>query len=530
MPNNRKLYEIWLLLTYIAMLAVCIYLNLFSKGQAGSISNLIVNIVMFIIVGVILLESYIGSFRPIAGIIKELKRVTFKMEDDAKHTHKFLWERYKDDKEELFRTPVLKEEFKDYRYEQERILSIDKAYYKCDIEDYINYDLIDSVIHRNRMNQVAGVMTGLGILGTFIGLSLGLQSFNTGSTAEITNSIEPLMAGIKVAFHTSIYGMVFSLVFNYVYKRILDDAEQAVRTFLAAFKKYVLPDTTAEGVNRLIELELRQTETMMDMSDNVTRLLSDGLRNILEPQFNRFNDTITGFANMATKNQMDQLSLIVNSFISQMNASLDGMFTKLSETVSNTLIIQGENEKQMAQILEKNVHTSDNINLISERTGEMADALKLYADKLQELQGRMSATADMLKQQREDDRKVLDGITGYMMELEEYRKSLNSSVQMADASIKAQTKMVRELKEMTDQLPEEVRETFDVINGNLQVVENQFKDTIEQIQQVLSQMNGQIEYSYNGIEQSFVRTAKSIEELAGFMQRLEEYYTGGRQV
>ena len=101
---------------------------------------------------------------------------------------------------------------------------------------------------------------------------------------------------------------------------------------------------------------------------------------------------------------------------------------------------------------------------------------------------------------------------------------------MADTSIKAQTRMVRELKEMTDQLPEEVRETFDVINGNLQVVENQFKDTIEQIQQVLSQMNGQIEYSYNGIEQSFVRTAKSIEELAGFMQRLEEYYTGGRQV
>ena len=28
-----------------------------------------------------------------------------------------------------------------------------------------------------------------------------------------------------------------------------------------------------------------------------------------------------------------------------------------------------------------------------------------------------------------------------------------------------------------------------------------------------------------GIEQSFVRTAKSIEELAGFMQRLENYYT-----
>ena len=528
--NNRKPYELWLLITYFAMLAVCVFLNFFSKGQAGSIANLIVNLVMFAVVAVILLDSYIGSFLPVAGIIKELRRVTEKMEDDAKHTHHFLWDRYKDDKEEIFRTPVLREQFKDYKYEQDRILGSDKAYYKCDIEDYINYDLVDAVIHRNRMNQVAGVMTGLGILGTFIGLSLGLQSFNTGSTAEITSSIEPLMEGIKVAFHTSIYGMVFSLVFNFVYKRILDDAEGSVREFLSAFRKYVLPDTTADGINRLIELEKQQTETIKGMSDAVKYLMSEGLSEVVDPQFDRLNDTITGFANMATKNQMDQLSMVVNAFISQMNASMGDMFTRLSETVNNTLAIQGENEKQMAQILEKNIHTSDNIKLISERTGDMAEALKLYADKLQELQGRMSQTADMLKQQREDDNKVLGGITAYIEELEDYRRSLNSSVQMADSSIKAQTKMVRELKEMTDTLPDDVRETFDIINSNLQMVENHFRENIDQIQQVLSQMSGQIQYSYNGIEQGFVRTAKSIEELAGFMQRLEEYYTGGRQI
>ncbi|MCR5357968.1 MAG: hypothetical protein K6E63_11270, partial [Lachnospiraceae bacterium] len=331
-----------------------------------------------------------------------------------------------------------------------------------------------------------------------------------------------------VAFHTSIYGMVFSLVFNFVYKRILDDAELTVRDFLGAFKKYVLPDTEADGINRLIELEQKQTETMVAMSDRVTRLLSDGLREILEPQFNRFNDTIIGFANMATKNQMDQLTMVVNSFITQMNASLGNMFTKLSETVDNTIAIQSENEKQITKILEKNTHTSENINLILVRTKEMADALKLYADTLQELQGRMSATADMLRQQREDDRQVLDGISGYIAEIENYRKDLNTSVQMADTSMKSQARMVTELKEMTDQLPEDVRDTFEVINANLQKVETHFKETIEQMHQVLSRMSGQIEYSYNGIEQGFLRTAKSIDELAGFMQRLEEYYMGNR--
>ena len=258
--RRAKGYELLILITYIALAAVCIYLNLFSKGQTGDITNIIVNVLMFVIVGIILLFSVTGSLRPTSRLAGDLREVTDKIENDAKHSHRYLWEKYRDEKEELFRDRTLISRYRDYQYELERIVLNDKTYYKCDIEDYIGYDLIDAVIHRDRLNQVAGVMTGLGILGTFIGLSLGLQSFNTGSTAEITNSIEPLMDGIKVAFHTSVYGMIFSLVFNFVYKRILDDAESAVREFLSAYRKYVMPDTATDGINRLMELEQQQTE------------------------------------------------------------------------------------------------------------------------------------------------------------------------------------------------------------------------------------------------------------------------------
>ena len=334
--TRRKGYEFYLLLTYIAMAAVCIYLNFFTVAQAGNIANIVVNIAMFVIVAMILFFSVTTSLGPVAGIAGDLRRVTKKIEDDAKHTRSFLWEKYRDDKEELFHNSTLMREYNDYLYELERIVHTDKTYYKCDIEQYIGYDLIDLVIHRDRMNQVAGVMTGLGILGTFIGLSLGLQSFNTGTTAEITNSIEPLMNGIKVAFHTSIYGMVFSLVFNYVYRKRLDDAESAVRDFIGAYKKYVMPDTTTDGVNRLMELQQQQTEAIISLSDTVAHQLSEGLKELLEPQFYRFAETIDSFARLATKNQMDQLRLVVGAFIDEMNRSLGGSLGRLSETINST--------------------------------------------------------------------------------------------------------------------------------------------------------------------------------------------------
>ena len=315
---NKKGYEALIVITYIAMGVVCVCLNLFGKNIA--LPNIIINGAMFVIVGLVFIVSITGSLTPIAGITADLINVSEKIEEDAKHSHRFLWEKYREDKEELFRDRILRERYKDFCYELDRVVHNDRSYYKCDIEDYIGLDLIDSIIHRESLNQVAGAMTGLGILGTFLGLTLGLQNFNTGTTAEITNSIEPLMEGIKVAFHTSIYGMVFSLVFNYVYKRRLDEAETAVRDFLSTYKKFVMPDTAAEGVNKLIELTEKQTKAILQLEN---------------------------IANIRSRDQMEELGRIVDRFMEEMDRSLGGTFTKLSDTIDRTLLIQGENEKKL---------------------------------------------------------------------------------------------------------------------------------------------------------------------------------------
>ena len=228
--QNRRWYEWLLTLTYIAMVGLCVGLNL-TTGQKEGMANLIVNIVMFLIVGLIFLSCERNCFLPMNRIIEDLEEASEKIRNDAMNSHQFLWEPYNSSKVELFQEPRLKQPFQDYLFELNRIDNTEKAYYKCDIGDYINTGLVDSVMHRNILNQVAGVMTGLGILGTFIGLSLGLQHFSTGTTAEVTNSIAPLMDGIKVAFHTSIYGLVFSLIFNFTYKCKLEEAEDAVEEF-----------------------------------------------------------------------------------------------------------------------------------------------------------------------------------------------------------------------------------------------------------------------------------------------------------
>lgn len=342
--KNKKWYE-WLLpFVFAAMVLLCVVLNL-SGGQKEGLSNILVNAAMFVIVMVIFLSCDLGSFCPMNDICAELDRATKKIRSDAMNSHQYLWEPYSASNTEFFENPRLKEIYQDYLFELNRVKGGENAYYKCNIEDYVNDDLVDSVMHRNQLNQVASVLTGLGILGTFIGLSLGLQSFNTGSTAEITSSVEPLMNGIKVAFHTSIYGMVFSLVFNFVYKKKLYDAEEAVRGFVSAWKKFVLPDMSDDGTNRMLELQEKQLKAFREMGQR----MSEEVAAQLDPNFEKLGKLITDFQAVATVDQRTSLQMVVNEFIKEMNRSLKGSFDEIAAAVDGQYRQIKANENIMNQ-------------------------------------------------------------------------------------------------------------------------------------------------------------------------------------
>ncbi len=400
--KRRGGYEILILLTYVAMSGVCIYLQFFSKRPAGSLSNLIVNVGMLVIAGVILATCTMGSLIPVASMTRDLIVVARRIEEDAKNSHEYLWGKYLKDKDDLFEDRRLLKNYKDFKHELERISGGGNPYYKCDIEDYIGIELIDRVIHAERLSQVPGVMTGLGILGTFIGLSLGLQSFNTGTTAQITGSIEPLMNGIKVAFHTSIYGMVFSLVFNYVYKRRLDEAETALDIFLRNFRKYVLPYTEKEGINKLFDMQKEQTVAIIALTEALTVRLPEGLKEYLEPRLDHLDDTIDSFSRVATRNQMDQMERIVNKFLAEMNNTLGSSFSSLSKVVNQCLYLQEANEEKLKEIYTKNAASAEGMKKTVEEMQQVADRLKdvstsveKYVKEVRSLEAQIAATRRM---------------------------------------------------------------------------------------------------------------------------------------
>ena len=205
--------------------AFILFVILTATSKSIDMVSLIINVLLFAVVFMIFFNAR-KAMKMIVSITGDLQSATERITADFEKEQSYLWEKYNSDNSDLlFQNEHLMKVYKKYRFDRKRLATVSANNYKCDISDYINEDLIDSLMKKNIYNLVPGVMTGLGILGTFVGLSFGLQNFNTGGTEEIEASIAPLMNGIKVAFHTSIYGMLFSLFFNYIYKETLEDED-----------------------------------------------------------------------------------------------------------------------------------------------------------------------------------------------------------------------------------------------------------------------------------------------------------------
>ena len=58
----------------------------------------------------------------------------------------------------------------------------------------------------------SGTLVGLGLLGTFLGLTCGIWGFESSNSEQIQSSIQSLLDGMGTAFSTSLLGMTLSII------------------------------------------------------------------------------------------------------------------------------------------------------------------------------------------------------------------------------------------------------------------------------------------------------------------------------
>lgn len=119
-----------------------------------------------------------------------------------------------------------------------------------DVSSYFNHTTVVSPnVSFNYYRSVPNLLTGLGILGTFLGLAAGVNAASSGlaseTTAEITTSLRQLLQGSSLAFFTSITGIFLSLIFVLINARVSKHLDHLVAQFVDKIEENLTRVTAA---------------------------------------------------------------------------------------------------------------------------------------------------------------------------------------------------------------------------------------------------------------------------------------------
>lgn len=320
--KNKLFYGLFVV--YAIMVVFILYVNGVFAGNVASLSNLLINGIFLAIIGVMFVISA-AAFLQLNRLTDDLQRVGGVLQTEYKEAgNKNIWASLQD-KKDVFEDENLRTAFAKYRM-RVRSSRVGKRYANtCDIEDYINEELLDKVGCSFFNSGISGTMTGLGILGTFIGLSLGLGSFSEDDIYTISDNVGPLLSGMKVAFHTSVYGIIFSLIFNFVYRSIMADAYGKLNSFLDVFRQCAMPPAgsgdentaamlvyqanTANYMKQLLDMAKGQSELQAKALQQMAEHFLAELENVTGTQLRGIGDTLQ--AVMRAQNMETESSRIV---------------------------------------------------------------------------------------------------------------------------------------------------------------------------------------------------------------------------
>ncbi|MFZ1341927.1 hypothetical protein [Thiothrix eikelboomii] len=347
--------------------------------------------------------------------------------------YKHLWEEYKDTLHRLKRS--------DGGFEYRATVPAEAFFTQT--------ALVDSrfLVWNDFFRHLPGILTGLGIIGTFAGLISGLEGFAPSEEASAAReSLSTLLHGVKEAFHLSAFAITCAILVTFAEKALLTFAYKKVERITQEID--ALYDTGAgeEYLARLVaadEANAAQTAQLKDALVNDLRVL---LTELTERQI-----TAQTEANI-------QLGLLIGNFLKNLTNNIQGN--------------NAEDRQNLAAILDQ---------LIAGFTGRM-DAM--FGEQMRKIQAAMDQSAQTMSRVEQAMTGLVDKIqTTTSAVMEEVMRSMETTMQRTQVS---QEKMTEKMSDFVNQLQTQMQKQQQDANQKVKDVLEKITETQEQHRQQLT--------------------------------------------
>ena len=410
------------------------------------------------------------------------------------------------------------------------------------IDDYIGVNIADEVIKKELSDNIGGAMTGLGILGTFVGLVVGLRKFNIDASTdvkEMQNSISVLLMGIRTAFLTSIFGVAYSILYNLLYNSIYIDTVNSIEEFRQKYNKCSKVHKGSDFLSTIEKNSDTQTKLIQSLSNDISFAISSELKQFFEPMMSKFDGMVKNIYQQSVSSHNESLKIIVDDFVEQMNTSLGDSFKNLSLTIAqinettassyerinaatdkfNESLLQitdiSETLKQGGIVIRGYI---DDLNAVSQNVKTLNDQLVARIDFFSEQENRQSAAMTYIMEMMPALQAEVSSLNKSFADFEEVSRNYVSTIEGMKQQLAEQVAIQISL---SNQTAEKVTKTADdVSNSIVKMSTDNGKLINEQFSEVIDNCNKMIIAQNNMVSQIIELLKNSVSEIRDSIQKV----------
>lgn len=377
--------------------------------------------------------------------------------------------------------------------------------------------VVDTPLRTEYFRHLPGILTGLGIIGTFLGLMLGLYSFDPGAPEKVQQSVSGLIQDVLYAFIGSLAAIVCAMVVTHLEKKWLRICYERLEKLTEAIDHLFTAGVGEEYLAELVRTNQESSVQTRMLKDSLVTDLREMLQNLVETQVReslKLAETLTGSYKESGTQMANQISQsIETSFRAPLDkiaasvSAASGDQSKMVGTMLQDVMVAfmaklegtfGQQFQGMSVMLEQSV-------------GAMQQMQSGFAALVDDLRSASTASSETISQQLAKTLQNMHSSQDVMQaSMNQMVQTLQAAVEsMGSQGVEAGSKIAAQLEQMYADGEARQQKMADQMDAFVHQLQNSVgqgqSETMNRIAGTVGQLEQQMQAMVDGIGQSIAR-------------------------
>lgn len=316
--------------------------------------------------------------------------------------------------------------------------------------------LVDTPLKTGFYKHLPGILTGLGIIGTFSGLISGLNSFQVSSEAQaVRGSLEQLIHSVGHAFQVSALAIALAMLITWVEKSLTTRLYRRVEALAEAIDSLFEAGIGEEYLARLVQASEAAAQQGAQLRQALVSDLRQSLQTLMQEQQAAMREQQAALGRSVADAVARTLQQTLAEPLTRMTTALEGLGLQqnqqLGQALENTLnrFSQhfdqrlGRGHDELGQLLAR---TSQGMSQMVGELGRLSQRLENSG------QNALQGATGQLQHAGKDVRLAGESLQGIGREMAEAARAMNGAAQTASLAIVEQSRVQESIAQLVGDL------------------------------------------------------------------------------